>query len=63
MRIVVVLFLLAIFASLGSALFYMIKDSDGGHRMARALAWRVGLSLTLFLMLMLGFYFGIIPGR
>ncbi len=63
MRIVVVLFLLAIFASLGSALFYMIKDRDGGHRMARALALRVGLSLTLFLMMMLGFYFGIIPGR
>lgn len=63
MRIVIIVFLLGIFASLGSALYYMVKDRGDGQRMARALALRVGLSMTLFIMLLLGFHFGIIPGR
>ena len=65
MRILVILFLLAIFASLGSALYYMVtnRNGDGGMRMARALAFRVGLSMTLFLLLMAGYYFGFIPAR
>jgi hypothetical protein len=32
-------------------------------RMVKALALRVGLSVTLFLMLMAGYYFGLIQGR
>ena len=63
MRIIIVIFLLGIFASLGSALYYMVKDRDGGQRMARALAIRVGLSVTLFLLLMAGYYFGLFPGK
>lgn len=63
MRIVVILFLVAIIGSLGSALYYMVRDRDNGERMFRALALRVGLSVTLFLMLMAGYYFGLIPGR
>lgn len=63
MRIVVILFLVAIIGSLGSALYYMVTDRDNGERMFRALALRVGLSVTLFLMLMAGYYFGLIPGR
>ena len=63
MRIVIIVFILAIIASLASALYYMVTDRSGGNRMLRALALRVGLSITLFLMLMAGFYFGLIPGR
>jgi hypothetical protein len=63
MRIIIIIFLLGIFASLGSALYYMVKDHDGGARMARALAIRVGLSVTLFLLLMAGYYFGLFPGK
>ena len=63
MRIVVIIFLFAILASLGSALYYMVVDRDGGKRMARALAIRVGFSVTLFLLLMAGYYFGLIPGK
>ena len=32
-------------------------------RMVKALALRVGLSVALFVMLMAGYYFGLIPGR
>ncbi len=63
MRIVVILFLVAILASLGSALYYMVVDRQDSRRMARALALRVGFSVTLFLLLMAGYYFGLIPGR
>jgi len=63
MRIIVVFFLVAILASLGSALYYMIVDRHDSRRMARALAIRVGFSVTLFLMLMAGYYFGVIPGK
>jgi len=63
MRIVVIIFLLLILASLGSALFFLISDRGQSKRTVRALALRVGLSLTLFLLLMAGYYFGLIPGR
>ncbi len=63
MRIVVIIFLIAILGSLGSAMYYMVTERNGGKRMARALAIRVGLSLSLFLLLMAAYYFGLIPGR
>ena len=59
---VVAVFALIIF-SLGSALFYMMKDKSGTNRTVRALTWRVGLSVGLFVFLILGTYFGWIPGR
>ena len=56
--------LIAIVVSLGSALWFMLRPSkEDPQRMVKALALRVGLSVTLFLMLMLGYYFGLIPGR
>lgn len=60
-KIIVVAMLLLIFASLFSALVFLFKDKGHGERMAQALTWRIGLSITLFLLLMAGFYFGIIP--
>ncbi len=63
MKIVVIIFLLLILASLGSALFYLVTDRGQSKRTARALALRVGLSVTLFLLLMAGYYLGLIPGR
>lgn len=66
MRFVVIVFLLLIVASLGSALMFMFKDRgdpEVSRRMARALALRVGLSITLFLMLMGGYYFGLLTSR
>ena len=63
MKIVVILFLVFIVASLGSALYYMIKDRGKGERMAKALTIRVVLSVVLFAMLMLGVYYGLITGK
>jgi hypothetical protein len=60
-KAIVIIMLLAIFASLLSALVFLFRDQGRGTRTAKALTWRVGLSITLFLLLMAGFYFGIIP--
>ena len=55
--------LLAIIGSLASAAVFMFRDRGQSKRMVKALALRVGLSVTLFLMLMVGYYFGLFPGR
>lgn len=63
MKIVVILFLVFIVASLGSALYFLIKDKGQGERTVKALTVRVVLSVVLFALLMLGFYFGFITGK
>ena len=62
MKLIIIAFLVIIVGSLGSALFYLMRDKGGSDRTVKALTIRVGLSLTLFLLLMLGYYFGFIPG-
>jgi hypothetical protein len=61
MKIVIILFLAVILASLGSALFFLVRDKGQSTRTVKALTLRIGLSLTLFILLMVGFYFGLIP--
>ena len=63
MRIVVVVMLVMILLSLGSALFFLFADRSGSDRTARALTGRVGLSLLLFALLMGAHYFGLIGER
>ena len=62
-RLAVLVVLLMIVASLGSAIFFMMHDRGNSNRMVKALAIRVGLSVALFVALMAGYYFGLIPGR
>jgi hypothetical protein len=61
MKIVIVVFLILILASLGSALFYLMKDKGTGDRTVKALTLRVALSISLFLFLMLGYWLGLFP--
>ena len=45
--------------SLGKALFHMTSDDQkAGTKMVTALAWRIGLSVALFLLLILAYYNG-----
>lgn len=57
-KIIVILILIAILGSLGTGLFYMMKDSGDSDRMVKALTWRIALSLVLFAFLMGGYYVG-----
>jgi hypothetical protein len=61
MKLVVIAFLIVIVASLASALIYLIRDKGHSERTVKALTVRVALSVGLFLLLMIGYYFGIIP--
>lgn len=60
LKIIIVVMLLLIIGSLFSALFYLLKGKSQDTHTIKALTWRVALSLVLFLLLMLGFYTGII---
>ena len=61
MKIIVLLFILVILGSLGSALFYLVKDRGQSDRTVKALTVRIAVSAALFILLMAGFYFGLIP--
>ena len=52
--------LLLISASLGSALYYMMKDKGNSSRMVHSLMLRIGLSIALFLGIWLAYSLGYI---
>ena len=63
MKIIIVIALVAIVASLFSALVFLYRDRGHGTRMVKALAIRVALSIGLFAFLMIAFRMGwISPG-
>jgi hypothetical protein len=59
-KIIVVLFLLAIIGSLGSGLFYLVRDKGSSDRTVRALTVRISLSVLLFVLLMLAYATGLL---
>lgn len=59
-RIVVGMAFLLILFSLGSALFYLMRDKGTSNKTLKALAWRVGLSVGLFLALIISHRLGLI---
>ena len=63
MKLVVILILLGIVGSLGSALVYLFKDTNDSKRTVRALTWRVSLSVALFILLLVGYWLGLIQPR
>ena len=60
MKWIIPIVLLMIVASLGSALYYMMKDRGNSPRMVRSLMLRIGLSLALFIGILLAHYLGLI---
>jgi VIT1/CCC1 family predicted Fe2+/Mn2+ transporter len=63
MKIVVILFLVFILGSLFSALYFLVRDKGQGERTVKALTVRITLSVVLFVLLMLGYYSGLITGK
>ena len=59
-RLLVIGLLIAIVASLGNALFHLATGKGDSRKMLRALTLRVGLSVALFVMLMLAWRMGLI---
>ena len=62
-KIIVIAALVAVVASLFSALYYLYRDRGQGTRMVKALALRVALSAALIAFLVLSYFMGwISPG-
>lgn len=62
-KILAILFLVFIVGSLFSGLYFLIRDKGQGERTVKALTVRIVLSVTLFALLMLGIYTGLITGK
>jgi hypothetical protein len=59
-KLVIVLVLVAIVASLGSGLFHLVKDDGQSKRMVNALTVRIALSVLLFVLLFVAWKSGLI---
>ncbi|PQA82590.1 DUF2909 domain-containing protein [Limnohabitans sp. TS-CS-82] len=64
MKFIVAIAFLAILVSLGSALVFMMRDGRNGqaksNNMVKALAFRVGFSILIFLFILIGWKLGFI---
>ena len=63
MKTLVVVMLLLVVGSLFSALYFMYRDKGNSKRMVTALTFRIVLSVSIFLVLIGGYYFGLIPRK
>ena len=59
-RALVITLLIAIVASLGSAMYYLVRDRGSGTRTVRALTVRIALSVCLFILLFVLYWLGLI---
>ena len=60
MKALIIGTLLAIVVSLGHAMFSMVSGPQDSKRMVNALTIRVGLSVLLFVLLLVSWHFGLI---
>lgn len=58
MKILVAIAFILIIASLGSALLFLMKDKGKSNRTVKALAFRVGFSITLFVLILIAHQLG-----
>jgi Protein of unknown function (DUF2909) len=68
-KYLVIAMLMLILISLAKALFHLTSSKpEAGAKMVKALAWRIGLSVALFLLLIVAYYSGwidphhVVPG-
>ena len=59
-KLLIILFLIVIVYNLGAGLFYMMTDKGQTNRTVRALTWRIGLSVFLILLVIVGILTGVI---
>ena len=60
--ILIVCALAAIVLSLGTGLFHLARgrDDEDSRKLARALTWRIAISIALFALVIIAWYFGLI---
>ncbi len=55
-KTIILIVMVSILVALGSGLVFMVRDTGKTQRPIKALSWRIGLSLALFLFLLLAYY-------
>ena len=61
MKIVIAVLLVLVVVSLFTGLYFMYKDKGNSKRVVNALTIRVGLSITIIVILMGSYFLGLIP--
>lgn len=59
-KILVILMLAVILSALFSGLVFLIRDKGQSTRTVKSLTWRIGISLLLFVLLLIGAATGLI---
>ncbi len=59
-KIIIIVFLVAIVWNLGAGLYYMMTDKGGSDRTVKALTRRIGLSVLLIVLILIGIATGVI---
>jgi uncharacterized membrane protein YozB (DUF420 family) len=63
MRLLVILLIFAVIASLFAGLFFIYRDKGNSNRAVISLTIRVALQFLVIAILFASFWFGLIPGR
>lgn len=59
-KILILAMIVAILISLASGMFFLIKDKGQTNRVVSSLTFRIVMSVALFVLLFIGYYFGLI---
>ncbi len=63
MKILLVVLLVLVLISLFSGLFFMYKDKGNSRRVVNALTIRIGLSVLIIVIVIAGYFFGLLPPK
>lgn len=59
-KIFILLLLLVVIVSLGSALYHLVNNKGNSDKLVKSLTWRIGLSVGIFILLLIGQAIGLI---
>jgi O-antigen/teichoic acid export membrane protein len=59
-KIIIVILLLVVLVSLGSALYHLVNSKGDSGKLLKSLTWRIGLSVGIFILLLIGQATGLI---
>jgi len=59
-KLLIIAILVVILWNLGAGLYYMMVDKGTTNRTVRSLSWRIGTSVALILLVVVGIYSGVI---
>ena len=59
-KIFIIVLLIIVLVSLGSALYHLVNHKGNSDKLIKSLTWRIGLSVGIFILLLIGQAIGLI---